>query len=112
MMQHLSEHETNDLIFRLEEHKYGRRFNSMQLAQKANVPLDAINRIENQLPIDDPRVMERIARTLGVTPDLLRRIAGLEEISTEDLHQLDQCLISPGAPGAMAPECERVGLRG
>lgn len=111
MMQRLSKHETNDLIFRLEELKYGHRFNSMQLAQKANVSLDDVNRVERQIPLDDPRALERIARTLGVTPELLLRIGGIEEISTEDLHQLDRCLLNTQAQGAMTAECERVGLR-
>jgi len=105
----LTKHETNDLIFRLEERKYGRRFNSMELAQKADIPLDDVNRLERQLPIENPRSAQRLAQVLGVTTELLRKVGGLEEISTEELHQLDSCLVAGGEP--LRPECEQLGLR-
>ncbi len=109
MKARLTERETNDLLLRLEERMYGRRFNSMQLAQKAGVPLDAVNRVENQLPVPDPQARDRIARTLGVSPELLARISGLEEMSNDELNQLHACLRSTG--GETPPACEQIGLQ-
>jgi transcriptional regulator with XRE-family HTH domain len=108
MKARLTERETNALVFQLEERKYGRRFTSMELAQKANVSLDDVNRVENQIPIEDPQVVGRIARALGVSPDLLRKIAGWEEMSNDELNQLNACLRQP--EGAAAPECAQIGL--
>lgn len=109
MRARLTERETNELLLRLEERRYGRRFNSMQLAQKAGVSLDEVNRVENQLPAGDAQAAARIARTLGVRPDLLARIAGLEEMSNDELNQLHACLRQPS--GETPPECERIGLQ-
>lgn len=106
----LSEHQTNDLIWRLEERKYGHRLNSMQLAQKADVPLDMVNRIENQLPVDDAAV-ERIAKVLGVTEDLLRKVAGLAEFADDELRQLDVCVAAPASDRTLQVYCDRIGLR-
>ena len=105
----LSERQTNDLIFRLEERKYGHRLTSMQLAQKARVELDAVNRLENQLPIADPAVIENLADALGVTPDLLCKIAGYEEISVVDLAELEQCL-AQCCGGELSERCLELGL--
>lgn len=108
MKARLTEHETNDLLHRLEERKYGRQLNSMQLAQKANVSLDDVNRVENQLPLADPMTAERIARALGVSPALLSQIEGQEEMPDQDLNLLYDCL-EAGA-GEMLEACERLGL--
>jgi len=108
MRARLTERETNDLVFELEERKYGRRFTSMELAQKANVSLDDVNRVENQIPIEDAQVVGRIARALGVRPELLRKIAGCEEMSNDELNQLHACLRQP--EGEAAPECAQIGL--
>lgn len=108
MKARLTEHETNDLVFRLEERKYGRRLNSMELAQKANVSLDEVNRVENQLPVTDEMAAERIARSLGISPELLGKVSGQEEMSNQELNQLYQCL--GRAAGEMPEECERIGL--
>lgn len=109
MKARLTERETNGLLHRLEERKYGRQLNSMELAQKANVPLDEVNRVENQLPAEDPQAASRIARALGVEPDLLTRISGLEEMSNDELNQLHACLNLP--EGEMPPECDLIGLQ-
>ena len=103
-----SKHETNDLIRRLEERRYGRTFNSMELAQKASVPLDDINRAERQLPIADTQAVERVAKTRGVTAHWVLKIAGLEEISTEELQRLADCL---DESGDVSPKCQRVGIQ-
>jgi transcriptional regulator with XRE-family HTH domain len=108
MKARLTEHETNDLLHKLEERRYGRRFNSMELAQKANVSLDEVNRVENQLPVTDQMAAERIARALGISVVLLGRISGQEEMANQELNQLHQCLAQ--AEGAMPEECERIGL--
>lgn len=113
----LSEHQTNDLIFKLEERKYGHRLNSVELSHKADVSLDYVNRVERQIPIGDQRVMEKIANALGITSSLLRKIAGFEDISADTFHQLEKCLAEPQPEGqgeggkAVSPECERIGLR-
>lgn len=107
MKARLTERETNDLIRKLEERKYGRTLNSMELAQKANVSLDDVNRVENQLPLDET-VGDHIARALGVSLPLLSKIAGLEEMDNEELNRLHQCLDRAG--GEMPQECERIGL--
>ncbi len=105
----LTKHETNGLMIKLEQRKYGRQFNSMELAQKANVSLDDINRVERQLPIDDPNIVAKIAKTLGVTPELLQKIAGLQDMTEQELYQLQNCLSQP--PGAgQESECEALGL--
>lgn len=108
MKARLTEHETNDLIRKLEGRKYGRILNSVELSQKANVSLDEVNRIENQLPVTNAMATERIARALGISIDLLAQIAGLEEMRNEDLNQLHQCLAQTGQE--MPEECERIGL--
>jgi transcriptional regulator with XRE-family HTH domain len=107
----LTERQTNDLIVRLEERKYGHRLNSMELAAKANVSLDDVNRVENQLPIADPTVVHRIANALGVTDDLLRAIAGYAEISAVDYERLERCLVESKGKGPVPPECEQLGLK-
>ncbi len=109
MKARLTERETNDLLFKLEERKYGRRFTSMELAQKANVSLDEVNRVENQLPAQDPQAPARIARALGVAPELLSRIAGLEEMTNDELNQLHACLRAPA--GEMPMACAEIGLQ-
>lgn len=91
----ISKHETNELIYKLEERKYGTRLNSMELAQRAGVPLDDVNRVERQLPIENERSVLRIAKALGVTPDALRKMAGQEEMSEEELRQLYLCAEQP-----------------
>ncbi len=107
----LTQHQTNEIIFRLEERKYGHRLNSQQLAQKADVSLDFINHVEKQQPFDDPHVLERISIALGITPDLLRKVAGFEEITQDEWVMLHNCLPTspPGQP--VSPECERLGFR-
>ncbi len=109
MKVRLTEHETNDLVFRLEERKFGRRLNSQELAQKANVSLDEVNRVERQLPVTDPALGERIAKALGIRADLLGKISGQQEITEGELHQLDRCLLEAG--GLIPVECEQIGLR-
>ncbi len=109
MKARLTERETNDLVFKLEERRYGRRFTSMELAQKANVSLDDVNRVENQLPVERPQAAARIARALGIRGDLLTKISGLEEMSNDELNQLHACLRQPA--GEAPPECEALGLQ-
>lgn len=106
----LTERETNHLIFRLEERKYGQRLNSLELAQKANVSLDDVNRVERQLPLD-AEVAEKIAEALGISPELLGKIAGLAEIAATESQILESCFcLSPD--GAQVPsECQRLGFR-
>ncbi|TAK32722.1 MAG: hypothetical protein EPO21_14630 [Chloroflexota bacterium] len=87
----LSEHETNALIFRLEQRKYGHRLSSMELAQKANVSLDDVNSVEKQLPIKDQFVLDAIGHALGISGDLLRKIAGFATISAEELQIVEEC---------------------
>ena len=108
---HVTESKTNDLIFRLEQRKYGGRLNSMQLAQKADVSLDYVNRVENQLPVEDQTAVEKMADALGVTPNLLRKISGVEEMSATELSQLEQCLVRPRGEGQLRPECRDIGLQ-
>jgi len=107
----LTKHQTAELIFALEERKYGRRLTSQELAQKADVDLDVVNRVERQLPIENPDSLERIAHGLGITPDLLCKIAGLTEITEAEWTMLHECLpTSP--PGQPVPaQCERIGFR-
>ncbi len=109
MKAKLTEHETNNFIFWLEERKYGQRLNSMELAQKANVPLDEVNRVERQLPIANPPDAARIAKALGISTDLLAKISGQAPMPEEELNQLEGCL---GHGGEVMPaECERIGLQ-
>ena len=106
----LTEQQTNELIVRLEERCYGHRLNSMRLAQKANVPLDMVNRVENQLPIDEVAIFERIAKALGVTPALLRKVAGYAEMSDDELQRLDVCLAAPATDRSLQGFCQELGL--
>ncbi len=108
MKARLTEHETNDLIRKLEKRKYGRVLNSVELSQKANVSLDEVNRIENQLPVTNALAAERIARALGISINLLDQIAGRQEMPNEDLNQLHQCLAQTDQE--MPEECGRIGL--
>lgn len=107
----LTEHETNELIYRLEERKYGHRLNSQELAQKANVSLDFVNCIENQIPVEDRHALDRISNALGITPELLCRIAGFTEITQDEWVMLHDCLPTsrPGEP--VSEQCERLGFR-
>jgi len=111
MKARLTQRETNDLIFRLEERRFGRRLNSMELAQKANVSLDDVNRVEKQIPLESEEAAARIAKALGITVDLLRKIAGYEEMSNEDLNQVDACLAAMAEEQAEELKCEAVGLK-
>ncbi|MDI7274554.1 MAG: hypothetical protein QME94_01110, partial [Anaerolineae bacterium] len=78
------------------------------LAFCANVSLDEVNRVENQLPPVDPMASERIGRALGVSSELLTKISGLVEMSNDELNQLHQCLGQAAAE--MSPECARIGM--
>lgn len=107
----LTKHQTAEILFALEERKYGHRLSSQELAKRADVDLDVINRIERHLPIDDAHALGRVANTLGITPELLCKIAGLAEITPEEWQTLVQCLPTsrPGEP--VPPQCERIGFR-
>jgi transcriptional regulator with XRE-family HTH domain len=107
----LTKHQTADIMAALEDRKYGRRLTSQELAQKADVELDLVNRVERHLPIENQHALDRIANALGIAPDLLRKIAGLTEITQDEWTTLLACLpTSP--PGQSVPaECERIGFR-
>jgi|GEM_PF-2039270 len=107
----LTKHQTAEAIAALEERKYGRRLNSEELAQKANVDLDAVNRVERQLPIENRATVERIAHALGINADLLEKVAGLAEISQAEWAAFPGCLAA-SPPGQPVPaQCERIGFR-
>lgn len=106
----LTEHQTNEAIFRLEERKYGHRLNSEQLAQKASVSLDFVNCVENQLPVTDRHALERIAHALGITVELLGKIAGYADVTEREWTAFQGCL-TDSPPGQPVPaECERLGF--
>ncbi len=107
----LTKHQTAEVIFALEERKYGHHLNSEELAKKADVDLDFVNCLERHLPIENRHALERIANALGITPDLLCKIAGLSEITPDEWATLQDCLpTSP--PGEPVPaQCERIGFR-
>lgn len=107
----LSKDQTNAIKDELEERKYGKNLTPMELARKADVSLDDVNRFETHLPIEDPAIQNRIANALGITTDLLNKIGGFEEISTDALSQLEQCISDSTSTGTTSPECQRIGLR-
>jgi hypothetical protein len=107
----LTLHQTNDLIFRLEGRKYGRRLTSVELAEKASVPLDAVNCVEKQIPFDDRALIGGISRALGVSEDLLPKIAGYRPIGANEYARLLMCIGESSAGEAVSAECERLGLR-
>lgn len=107
----LTKDQTASVMHALEERKYGRRLNAEQLAQKANVDLDSVNRVELHLPIHDAAIRERIANALGITTDLLAKVAGLSEIRPEEWQTLQSCL-QIGSIGQPEGDCgENIGLR-
>lgn len=108
---HLTEHQTNDTIFRLEERKYGHRLNSEQLARKADISLDFVNCLENQRQITDAHALDRLANALGITPDLVCKIGGWVAISQPEWDTLQQCFIRSPAGQPVPAQCERVGFR-
>lgn len=110
-LRRVTEHETNDLVFRLEERKYGRRLNSMELAQKADVPLDDVNRVERQLPLPSEEVVEKIANALGISPELLCKIAGQTEMTGTELEILESCFCLSANGEPVPSECLRLGFR-
>ncbi|CCF83356.1 hypothetical protein [Nitrolancea hollandica] len=107
----LSKNQTNALKDELEERKYGKHLTSMELADKANVALDEVNRFERHLPIEDPATRGRIATALGITPELLAKIGGSEEISMDALSELEQCILDSTSTGTTSEKCQRLGLR-
>ena len=107
----VSENQTDILKDELEERKYGERLTSMELASHANVSLDDVSRFERHLPIEDPAILTRLADSLGITTDLYCKIAGTEEISTEALSQLEQCIMESKNTGTTSAECQRIGLK-
>jgi transcriptional regulator with XRE-family HTH domain len=107
----LTKRQTADLIFGLEERKYGRRLTSQGLAQKADVDLDFVNRVERHLPIENPHALERIANALGITAELLCKIAGLTEITESEWTLLNECLPTSPAGQPVPLQCERIGFR-
>lgn len=106
----LSEHEVGQVLDRVEERRYGRRLDSMELAQKAGVSLDYVNQVENRLPVTNRRAEEDIAKALSISVELLRKVSGRDEFSEEEWSQFQQCLVedSGGRPSAA---CERLGFR-
>lgn len=107
----VSEIQTNMLKDELEERMYGERLTSMELASKASVSLDDVNRFERHLPIADSAILIRLAEALGITTDLYDKIAGSDEISTEELRQVEQCIMDSKSSGTTSAECQRLGLR-
>lgn len=105
----LPEHKTSEVISTLEERMYGNRLSPAQLAQKAGVAPEYVSQLENQIPVDDHIVLGKIADALGVTPDLLHKIAGLEEMSEKELRTLERCLGDPSG-GRTGPRCAEIGL--
>lgn len=107
----LTKHQTNALIFRLEERKYGRQLTSMELAQKADVELDDVNRVERQLPIASRHVLERIGNALGISADLLCKVAGFADFTDEEFRTLESCLTLSPHGEEVPPQCEQLGFR-
>jgi transcriptional regulator with XRE-family HTH domain len=106
----LSEQKTNEIVYRLEEMRFGKQLSEEELAQKADVPLDYVNRLETQQRIEDREGAERLAKTLGITSALLEKIMGVEQITHEELQHLENCLARPGSRQAGAV-CQRIGLK-
>lgn len=106
----LTEHQTNDTIFKLEERKYGRRLSSMELAKKAEVALDYVNCIERQRRVTDRHAVERIAHALGISASLLCKISGVEAMSQEEWTTLQRCLESAPAGQPVPPQCAQIGV--
>ncbi len=106
----LTEHQTNDAIFRLEERRFGRRLNSEQLAQKASVSLDDVNCVENQLPVAYPHALERIAHALGITATLLGKVAGYDRFTEEEWRIFQDCLTASPAGQPVPPTCANLGF--
>jgi transcriptional regulator with XRE-family HTH domain len=111
METRLSKNQTNALKDELEKRKYGKNLTSMELASKANVSIDDVNRFERHRPIDDPTIQTRSADALRVTTDLLSKIAGTEEIATETLSQLERRITESKSTGTTSAACQRLGLR-
>jgi len=106
----LTERQTNDAIFQLEERKYGHRLNSEQLAQKAGVSLDIVNCVENQLPVTDHHALERIAHALGITVGLLCKVAGFEDVTEREWSTFQGCLTESPSGQPVPSTCERLGF--
>jgi len=107
----LTKDQTSWVMHALEECKYGRRLNAEELAQKAGVDLDAVNRVELHLPIHDAEIRERIANALGITTDLLAKVAGLSEIRPEEWQTLQKCLGAAGTDQSERDCGKGIGLR-
>jgi transcriptional regulator with XRE-family HTH domain len=107
----LTKHQTADLLAALEERKYGRRLTSQELAQKADVELDFVNRVERHLAIENQPALDRIATALGISPELLCKIASLAEITPAELTTLQDCLPTSPPDQPVPPQCERIGFR-
>ena len=107
----LTKDQTASVMAALEERKYGRRLNAEDLAQKANVDLDSINRVERHLPIQSTETCQRIANARAITPDLLAKVAGLSEFRSEEWQTLQNCLSAGSGGPSVSDQCERIGLR-
>ncbi|MBX6770363.1 MAG: hypothetical protein IRY83_01430 [Chloroflexi bacterium] len=107
----LTKHQTAEALALLEERKWGHRLTSQELAQRADVELDVVNSIERHLPLTDPHPIERVAHALGITPELLRKIAALDDITPDEWATFAECArTSP--PGEPVPSrCEHLGFR-
>lgn len=107
----LTKDQTTWVMRALEERKYGRRLNAEQLAQKANVDLDSVNRVELHLPIHDAPIRERIANALGISTGLLAKVSGEDDIRPEAWETLQACLKERAANQSEGPCGESIGLQ-
>jgi hypothetical protein len=107
----LTKHQTADLMGALEERKYGRRLNAEELAQKASVSLDDVNRVERHLPLGDQPTVEQIAHALGISGDLLGKVAGLVSFTPREWQVLQGCLTCCPPDQPVPDQCQSVGIR-
>ncbi|HUX86264.1 MAG TPA: hypothetical protein VMW65_04620, partial [Chloroflexota bacterium] len=84
------------------------RLNSMQLAQKANVPLDAVNCVENQIHQIEPSLRAKIAHALGISEELLDKIDGSKPMTREEWDLFNSCLEAT-RHGLVPPDCACLG---
>jgi transcriptional regulator with XRE-family HTH domain len=88
----LTQTETDRILSELSQCRFNQPLSAPELADKAEVSVDYVNRIEHHMPISNPRAIAKVAEALGVTPALMRKIAGYEDISYDELAQLNNCL--------------------
>lgn len=87
--QRLSPSETRRLVDEYTLYRFGHVLSTQNLAKQAGVSAEVVEQLLAQKPIDQ-KDLDKIARSIDVSPALLAEIAGYREMAADMLSTLDR----------------------